>query len=91
MAWRGAQVVISNYPEGQVEEVEAQLFPGREGGSYRVPFSRVVYMEQTDFRTQDSKDYYGLAPGKSVMFRWVPCCCCCRCRHRRRCRCCCCW
>jgi glutaminyl-tRNA synthetase len=38
-----------------------------------VPFSRVVYIEATDFRLQDSKDYYGLAPGKSAMLRWAPC------------------
>jgi glutaminyl-tRNA synthetase len=34
-----------------------------------VPFSRVVYIEATDFREKDSKDYYGLAPGKAVMLR----------------------
>jgi len=37
----------------------------------QVPFTRVVYIEATDFRLQDSKDYYGLAPGKSAMLRWV--------------------
>lgn len=36
---------------------------------YQVPFSNVVYIERTDFRMQDSKDYYGLAPGKSVILR----------------------
>lgn len=35
----------------------------------KVPFSKVVYIEQSDFRTKDSKDYYGLAPGKSVLLR----------------------
>lgn len=35
----------------------------------QVPFSRVLYIEQSDFRLVDSKDYYGLAPGKSVMLR----------------------
>jgi hypothetical protein len=35
----------------------------------QVPFSRVVYIEKTDFRLKDSKDYYGLAPGKSALLR----------------------
>ncbi|KAF9677360.1 hypothetical protein SADUNF_Sadunf08G0099600 [Salix dunnii] len=38
---------------------------------FRVPFSRVVYIEQSDFRMKDSKDYYGLAPGKSVLLRYA--------------------
>lgn len=37
---------------------------------YTVPFTRVVYIEATDFREQDSKDFYGLAPGKTIMLRW---------------------
>lgn len=37
----------------------------------QVPFSKVVYIEQSDFRLKDSKDYYGLAPGKSVLLRCV--------------------
>ena len=37
----------------------------------QVPFSRVVYIEQSDFRMKDSKDYYGLAPGKSVLLRYA--------------------
>ena len=49
----------------------AQYFPGRGAEGYRVPFTRVVFIEEGDFRQQDSKDYYGLAPGKSVMLRWV--------------------
>lgn len=35
----------------------------------QVPFSKVLYMESSDFRLKDSKDYYGLAPGKSVLLR----------------------
>lgn len=38
----------------------------------QVPFSKVLYMESSDFRLKDSKDYYGLAPGKSVLLRLVP-------------------
>ena len=37
----------------------------------QVPFSKVLYIESTDFRLEDSKDYYGLAPGKSVLLRSV--------------------
>ena len=48
-----------------------QYFPGRGEEGYKVPFTRVVYIEETDFREADSKDYYGLAPGKAVMLRWA--------------------
>lgn len=37
----------------------------------QVPFSKVLYIESSDFRLKDSKDYYGLAPGKSVLLRLV--------------------
>ena len=36
----------------------------------QIPFTRIVYIEQTDFLEQDQKDYFGLAPGKSIMLRW---------------------
>lgn len=52
-----------------MEQVQAAVFPGRGGPTYGVPFSRVCYIERTDFQEQDSKDYYGLAPGKTVMLR----------------------
>lgn len=50
-----------------------QVYPQKKGSTetYQVPFSRVVYIERTDFREHDSKDFYGMAPGKSVMLRWV--------------------
>lgn len=44
-------------------------FPGKDE-TYAVPFTRVVYIEQDDFREQDQKKYFGLAPGKSVLLRW---------------------
>lgn len=37
----------------------------------QVPFSRVVYIDRSDFRLRDSKDFYGLAPGKTVLLRQV--------------------
>lgn len=43
-------------------------FPGKDE-AYQVPFTRVVYIEQDDFREQDQKKYFGLAPGKSVLLR----------------------
>ena len=50
-----------------------QLYPQRKDSTetYKVPFTRVVYIERTDFRTEDADDYYGLAPGKTVMLRCV--------------------
>lgn len=68
---RPLRVVITNLPEGHYEEVEAKVFPGRSEEGYSVPFTRVVYIEATDFREADSKDYYGMAPGKTVMLRYA--------------------
>ncbi|MEW5320129.1 MAG: hypothetical protein WDW38_011226 [Sanguina aurantia] len=68
---RPLKVVITNLPDGHVEMVEAKRFPGREEAVYPVPFSKVCFMEETDFREVDEKDYYGLAPGKSVMLRYA--------------------
>ncbi|XP_064970326.1 glutamine--tRNA ligase isoform X6 [Musa acuminata AAA Group] len=39
--------------------------------NYKVPFTSVVYIEQSDFRLNDSKDYYGLVPGKAVLLRYA--------------------
>ncbi|KAJ6983873.1 hypothetical protein NC653_026632 [Populus alba x Populus x berolinensis] len=64
------KVVITNLDSGLVMDLDAKKWPdaSTEDSSafYKVPFSRVVYIEQSDFRMKDSKDYYGLAPGKSV-------------------------
>ncbi|KAG2491132.1 hypothetical protein HYH03_010575 [Edaphochlamys debaryana] len=69
---RPLKVVITNMPEAHFEEVEAKTFPGRDNSEdYKVPLTRVVYIEATDFRVKDEKDYYGLAPGKSVMLRYA--------------------
>lgn len=65
------KVVIDNLPDDHVEQVQARVFPGRTEETYPVPFSKVVYIESTDFRTEDAKGYYGLAPGKSVMLRYA--------------------
>jgi hypothetical protein len=69
------QVVLTNVPEQHSATVQGATLPGRpESSSYGLPFSRVVYIEATDFRLQDSKDYYGLAPGKSAMLRYAFAC-----------------
>jgi len=65
------KVVVTNFNEGEVEELEAKIWPDAREGTYKVPFSKVLYMESSDFRLKDSKDYYGLAPGKSVLLRWA--------------------
>ncbi len=65
------KVVIDNLPDDHVEQVQARVFPGRTEETYPVPFSKVVYIESTDFRAVDAKGYYGLAPDKSVMLRYA--------------------
>lgn len=73
MCTRSAGVqVVDNLPDDHVEEVKALDFPGRGEEGYMVPFSKVCYIEATDFRETDAKDFYGLAPGKSIMLRCAP-------------------
>jgi glutaminyl-tRNA synthetase len=68
---RPLQVVIDNYPEGQVEEVEAVNNPEDESaGKRKVPFSKVLYIEQDDFREDPPKQYYRLSPGREVRLRY---------------------
>lgn len=64
--------VITNWPEDKVEHVHAADFPGRGEAGYKVPCSRVCYIERTDFKVKDERGYYGLAPGKSIMLRCAP-------------------
>jgi glutaminyl-tRNA synthetase len=68
---RPVKVVIDNYPEGQVEEVDAVNNPEDESaGKRKVPFSRVLYIEQDDFREDPPKQYYRLSPGREVRLRY---------------------
>ena len=68
---RPLRVVVDNYPEGQVEEMEAVNNPEDESmGSRKVPFSRVLYIEQDDFREDPPKQYYRLSPGREVRLRY---------------------
>jgi glutaminyl-tRNA synthetase len=68
---RPLRVVIDNYPEGQVEEMDAVNNPeDASAGTRRVPFSKVLYIERDDFREVPPKQYYRLSPGKEVRLRW---------------------
>jgi len=69
---RPLRVVIDNYPEGQVEEMDAVNNPEDESmGTRKVPFSRVLYIEQEDFREDPPKQYFRLAPGREVRLRYA--------------------
>lgn len=64
------RVVIENYPEGTVEEFDAVNNPeDASAGTRKVPFSRVLYIEQEDFRETPPPKYYRLAPGREVRLR----------------------
>lgn len=66
------KVVITNYPEGQVEELEAINNPeDPAAGTRKVPFSRVLYIEQDDFREIPPPKYYRLYPGNEVRLRYA--------------------
>jgi glutaminyl-tRNA synthetase len=67
---RPLKVVLINYPEGQVEELESQNNPeDPEAGSRKIPFSRELYIEQEDFMEDAPKKFFRLAPGKEVRLK----------------------
>jgi glutaminyl-tRNA synthetase len=69
---RPLRVVIENYPEGQTEMMEAVNNPEDESaGTRQVPFSRVLYIEQDDFREDPPKQYFRLSPGREVRLRYA--------------------
>jgi glutaminyl-tRNA synthetase len=69
---RPLRVVIENYPEGQVEDMAAVNNPEDPSmGTRPVPFSRVVYIEQDDFREVPPPKYFRLSPGKEVRLRYA--------------------
>ena len=69
---RPLRLVIENYPEGQVEEMEAVNNPeDPSAGSRKVPFSRVLYIEQDDFRDPAPPKYFRLSPGAEVRLRYA--------------------
>ena len=66
------RVVIENYPEGQVEELDAINNPEDPSmGTRKVPFSRVIYIERDDFREDPPKKFFRLAPGREVRLRYA--------------------
>ncbi len=68
---RPLKLVIDNYPEGQSEECDAVNNPeDPSAGARKVPFSRVLYIEQDDFREEPPKGYFRLSPGREVRLRY---------------------
>src|SRR5450756_576928 len=68
---RPLKVVIDNYPEGQVEEMEAINNPeDPAAGTRKVPFSKVLYIEREDFRENPPKEFFRLSPGREVRLRY---------------------
>jgi glutaminyl-tRNA synthetase len=66
------KVVITNYPEGQVDEVTAVNNPENEdAGIRKIPFSREIYIEQDDFMENPPKKYFRLSPGNEVRLRYA--------------------
>jgi glutaminyl-tRNA synthetase len=69
---RPVRVVIENYPERKVEEVEAINNPeDPSAGTRRIPFSRELYIEQDDFREDPPKKFFRLSPGSEVRLRYA--------------------
>jgi glutaminyl-tRNA synthetase len=66
------KVVITNWPKGKVDSITVPNHPAnKEFGTRDIPFHGELYIDRKDFRPEDSKDYYGLAPGKLVTLRWA--------------------
>jgi glutaminyl-tRNA synthetase len=66
------KVVLTNYPDGQVDELEAVNNPeDPAAGTRLVPFSKVLYIERDDFMEDPPKQFFRLAPGREVRLRWA--------------------
>lgn len=67
---RPLKVVIENYPEDKVEELDAENNPEDSGmGSRKIPFSRILYIEKDDFREDPPKKFFRLAPGREIRLK----------------------
>lgn len=64
------KLIIDNYPEGQVEWLDACNYPDNETDVRQVPFSRELWIEQDDFAEVPPKGYFRLYPGNEVRLRW---------------------
>jgi len=66
------KVVIENYPEGEVEQLDAPYHPNDpEMGKRQLPFSKVLYIEQSDFMEDPPKKFFRLGPGREVRLRYA--------------------
>ncbi|KAG0462950.1 hypothetical protein HPP92_021426 [Vanilla planifolia] len=69
------KVVITNFDSETPLSLDARMWPDAPtddaSSCYKVPFTNVIYIERSDFRLKDSKDYYGLAPGKTILLRYA--------------------
>jgi glutaminyl-tRNA synthetase len=70
---RPLKLVIENYPEDQIEELDAPFYPRDvpKEGSRKVPFSRVLYIERDDFAEVPPKGFHRLSPGREVRLRYA--------------------
>lgn len=69
---RPLKIVLTNYPEGQTEEMEAVNNPeDANAGTRKVPFSRVIYIERDDFMENPPKKFFRLSPGNEVRLRYA--------------------
>ena len=69
---RPLKVIIDNYPDGQVEELEAEYNPDNPDlGSRKIPFSKELYIEQQDFMENPPKKYFRLQPGAEVRLKYA--------------------
>ncbi len=69
---RPLKVVLTNYPEGQADDLDAVNNPeDAAAGTRKVPFSRVLYIEREDFQEAPQAKFFRLAPGKEVRLRWA--------------------
>ena len=69
---RPLRVVIENFPEGEVEWLDAVNNPENQAdGSRKVPFSKVIYLEREDFMEEPAPKFYRLAPGREVRLRYA--------------------
>jgi len=67
---RPLRVVVDNYPEGKTEELDAVNNPEDNSmGTRKIPFSRVLYIEQDDFREEPPKGFFRLSPGSEVRLK----------------------
>lgn len=66
------KIIIDNYPDNQIEELSAVNNPENPAaGSRKVPFSKILYIEQDDFMEEPPAKFYRLAPGREVRLRWA--------------------